>query len=89
MHYNHLAELYYQGGRLKEAEQAYLLSVYMVPNRFKTRYDLFTFYCGTKQKTKAIETGGAIMTLPVKVPSRQVSRIQHDVIEKLEALNQN
>jgi hypothetical protein len=86
-HYSLLAELYYKRGRMKEAEQAYLLSIYMVPNRFQTRYDLFMFYCLTQQKAKAIATGRAIMALPVKIPSGQVSRIQHEVIEKLETLN--
>ena len=83
LHYDHLAGLYYKNGKIKEAEQAYLTAVYMVPNRFKTRYDLFLFYNKTHQYAKAVKTGRDILQLPVKVPSVTISNIRKYIADTL------
>jgi tetratricopeptide (TPR) repeat protein len=81
-----LGNCYYLTNQHKKAETTLLKSVYIVPNRLSSRYQLFTFYCNTNQKEKAITCGNAIIRLPVKVPSAHAQFIQIKVNEKLNLL---
>jgi tetratricopeptide (TPR) repeat protein len=63
------------------AEYYYLTAVYMVPNRFASRYRLIQFYKLQKQNQQAANWIGLTLNLPVKIPSEKVDRI-------LEQLNQ-
>jgi len=68
------------------AEKAFLEAVYMVPNRFGTRYRLFNFYLETKQYRKAENTGQQLLVLPIKIPSAQVNYIRESVHMKMHNL---
>jgi len=74
--YQKLGDCYFRLGKLKQAEDAYLTSIYMVPNRLKTRLALFEFYRSTNQTEKAITIARLTLTLPVKIPSVQASNIK-------------
>jgi tetratricopeptide (TPR) repeat protein len=74
-----LANCYYKTHQLREAEAAYQLAVYMVPNRFTSRYYLFEFYQRTGRREEALQTGTGILKLPVKIPSLQVNVIKEAV----------
>ena len=86
MLYEELADCYFRTGQWGKAENAYLTLIYMVPNRFTSRFYLFNFYDQTKQAAKAITTGRSILSLPVKVPSTQVSYIKETVQARLQQL---
>ena len=77
--YMSLGTCYHQVGRYDEAERTFLKSVYMVPNRFESRFALFTYYIETDRKEEASYWGKSIMELPVKVPSARVDMIRKDV----------
>lgn len=77
--YQMLADCYYKNGKLKEAEDAYLNSMYRVPNRFKTRFSLFKFYIQTQRFKEASSVGKDILNLPVKVVSAEVMQIKKQV----------
>lgn len=79
-----LATCYEQTNQPEAAEAAYETAIYMVPNRFTYRYYLFTFYKNTAQKRKAALAARSISTLPVKIPSLQVTAIQKEVIAWLQ-----
>jgi tetratricopeptide (TPR) repeat protein len=74
-----LATCYEHTYQLDAAETAHETAVYMVPNRFTYRYNLFAFYKHTGQQNKAVQTARNISTLPVKIPSLQVVAIQQEV----------
>lgn len=78
-----LADCYYRNGSFNKAEMAYRNAINMVPNRFVPRYSLFNYYMETKQLQKARHVGISILTLPVKVPSNEISLIKKSVRDKL------
>ena len=63
------ASIAYEQGQLAQAEKDYRTSMYMVPNRMRSRYELFNFYLITKDTPNAITWGHSILQMPVKVPS--------------------
>jgi tetratricopeptide (TPR) repeat protein len=77
--YLKLAECYFQTGRYAMAEQAYETAINMVPNRFTGRYYLFDFYKKTGQVQKAIVIAQFISTMPVKIPSAQITQIKSEL----------
>jgi hypothetical protein len=81
--YLQLANCYMAQGSRAQAEQAYWAAIYARPNRFLPRFCLFDFYCKTNQPGKAITVGKTIISLPVKIPSTQVSYIKQAVSRKL------
>jgi len=76
MDFQILAECYYRLSRFPESEEQYLNAIYRVPNRFGTRYALFSFFLNTDQTQKARRIGYEILNLPVKVPSERVEHIK-------------
>lgn len=78
-----LGENYEQLGEYAKAEKAYLTAVYMVPNRFKSRYILFRFYVHQGCSSQVRHWGNSILSLPAKVPSLQVNIIRENVLEEL------
>ena len=84
--YLQLGHCYFRTGELQKAEEAYLKAVYIVPNRFETRYALFNFYDKTQEIDKMILWGNSIKALPVKVPSLQVILIKEMVANRLESM---
>jgi hypothetical protein len=79
MYYNQLAYVYYLNKKNEKAEQAYLLAVHMVPNRFVTRFGLYNFYKNTNQSKKAIKIRADILSLPVKIPSIEIDFIRQSL----------
>lgn len=71
-----LAETLQQQQRYQEAEAALQKAIYMVPNRFLPRFQLFNLYLATAQQQKADSVGDAILQLPVKIPSPVVTSIK-------------
>lgn len=58
-------------GNFREAEKYYLKTVYMVPNRMASRYDLMNFYFSRRDTLGAIKWANSILNMPVKVPSEK------------------
>lgn len=77
--YTQLADCYYKMGRQAEAEPAYRQAVYLAPNRFTSRFNLFNYYRQTGQQTKAMEAAKELLSIPVKIPSLQVTYIRNTV----------
>ena len=63
-------------GNFNQAEKDYQTAVYMVPNRMKTRFELFKFYLDKGDTTKARLWGTSILTMPVKVPSPVADKLK-------------
>lgn len=82
-YYVNLADIYALLGDYSKAEHAYLQAIYMVPNRFTSRYSLYRLYKQTHQYSNAATARYQILHLPVKVPSRLIDDI------KIELLNNN
>lgn len=78
-----LADSYIKTERYQLAEQVIKHAVYMVPNRFSSRYKLFQIYLKNGNKVAAIKCGEEILALPVKIPSIRVDRIRSEVKEAL------
>ncbi len=71
-----MGQLYYEHGDVGTAEFHFLKSVYIVPNRFKSREMLVDFYIRCRQAEKAREWAKSSFSFPVKVPSVQVFHIK-------------
>ncbi|TCC88042.1 hypothetical protein EZ428_20175 [Pedobacter frigiditerrae] len=67
---------YKELGRFKQAEAAFLQSVYMVPNRFVPREALYQFYLRNKQYEQASYWRKIILTMSVKIPSERIEAIK-------------
>lgn len=74
--YADVGECLLQKGEIVKAEGAFLISVNMVPNRFNNRFMLYQFYQRTNQINKAKECAHTMMSIPVKVQSKQVDAIK-------------
>ena len=72
------ARIYEEKGDLQNAERYYLRAVYMVPNRFQSRYDLMQFYMANADKTRAAFWANSILKLPEKIPSQRTKRIKEE-----------
>ncbi|WP_173003213.1 O-antigen ligase family protein [Chitinophaga sp. SYP-B3965] len=77
-----LGEAYEETGDLKQAEAVMLKAVYMVPNRFGSKMELFSFYQRYKRFNQAEKWGKIILEQPVKIPSDQVERIKKYISEQ-------
>lgn len=77
--YTTLGECYYKQNKNDRAECAFVMSINLVPNRFKSRFALFNFYKDTRQTKKAIACGQAILTLPIKIPSFKIEQIKSTI----------
>lgn len=56
-------------GLFKEAERDFLHSIYMVPNRMTSRFELMNFYLNAGDSIKARNWAKSIVEMPIKVPS--------------------
>jgi tetratricopeptide (TPR) repeat protein len=72
---NLFAIMYEETGQLKLAEKCHLAAVYMIPNRFESRYKLVGFYLRHKQYETAASWKAITLNLPVKIPSEKVELI--------------
>ncbi|WP_161554614.1 O-antigen ligase family protein [Sinomicrobium soli] len=84
--YVDLGNCYRASGHMEEAEQALLTAVYMVPNRFESRFALFECYMASGQISEATFWGKSILSLPIKILSLRVDKIQEQVARKLRKL---
>jgi len=76
-----------ESGKYKEAEKSYLRTIYMVPNRMASRFDLMKFYLERFDTTKAIHWCKSILTMPVKVPSERTKNMlteTKEILKKIE-----
>lgn len=71
------AKIYEENGWFADAEQYYLKTVRMVPNRFESRWQLTEFYLRQHDTAKALYWAKSIEQLPVKIPSDKVERIKN------------
>lgn len=71
--------LYQEMGMDRQAENALLQSVYIVPNRFVQKEALYNFYIKNKQYKHAAYWRKVILTMPVKVPSERIETIKQTV----------
>lgn len=69
------ADIEQELGMLNEAEKSYLHTIYMVPNRMGSRFDLLKFYTKTKDTSKAIYWANSILNMQIKVPSEKTERL--------------
>lgn len=56
-------------GLFNEAERDFLHSIYMVPNRMTSRFELMNFYLNAGDSIKARNWAKSIVEMPIKVPS--------------------
>jgi hypothetical protein len=59
----------------------YEYAAYMVPNRFRSLYKLFTLYRETGKTQQALEIAQNIVNKPVKVDSYEVQQIKKECID--------
>lgn len=59
---------------------AYYLNwiINFVPNKFSYKYDLLSFYVASKQTARAKQTAKLILSMPVKIPSKDVAYIKKE-----------
>lgn len=74
--YVFLGEAYFQKKMFKEAEYYYKQAIYMVPNRFVSRYKLCLLYKTTQSPEKEIYWLNSIQNLPEKIPSATTKSIK-------------
>lgn len=81
--YLELGTIYQYLNKDREAEEAYLLALHMVPNRFTSRLTLFDFYIHTSQYVRAKAIGEETLNIPIKIPSRKVNLIKAEIAKKM------
>lgn len=69
------AKIYEEKQQYAMAEQYYLTTVYMVPNRFESRYNLVLFYKEQHKDSLSARWTSLTRSLPVKIPSEKVNSI--------------
>src|SRR5690606_36004193 len=81
--YMNLGKCYARLGR--DSDAAYFLekAIYMVPNRFETRFALLEFYHDLERWEEARYWAETIVSLPIKVPSARVDWIITTTKERL------
>ncbi|MEO5563176.1 MAG: O-antigen ligase family protein [Chitinophagaceae bacterium] len=70
----------------KQAEEDYLTSTYMVPNRVTSRFELFQYYLSIQDTIHAIFWGNSVLNMKIKVPSEATNRLQKKTFIDLKAL---
>jgi O-antigen ligase len=80
------ASIAYELGNLKQAETDYKTALYMVPNRMRSRHELFNFYLTIKDTVNAIYWGKSILNMSVKVPSSTTANLLKQTKNRLQAL---
>lgn len=76
--YKLLGDFYLFNDKIKEAENAYLMSINMVPNRFVPRQTLLHLYIVQKKFIEAENIAKKIISLSVKINSEQVNSIKKE-----------
>jgi hypothetical protein len=76
------AAIEFERGDMAQAEEDFKTALYMVPNRMKTRFELFRFYLDTRDTVQALFWGNSILNMPVKIPSATIE----DLKEKTRSL---
>lgn len=71
----------------QEAEANYKTALYMVPNRIRSRYDLFEFYLRRKDTLHAIYWAKSIANMPIKIPSEITENFQGQAKKLLHELS--
>ena len=79
--YMRLGNAYLRTGNYQKAEETYQMSIFMVPNRFQSRYQLYKLYKQTKQYQKALACANSILALPVKIPSYEINKIKMELMK--------
>jgi tetratricopeptide (TPR) repeat protein len=70
------AQLHEERGEMGKAEYYYQQQVYMIPNRFESRFNLMQFHLRQNNRRLAKRCAASIASLPVKIPSAKVERIR-------------
>lgn len=81
--YKLLGDFYFFNDKIKDAENAYLMAINMVPNRFLPRRSLLQLYIFQKKQAEAKKVAERIISLSVKIDSEQVNRIKNEAIKFL------
>lgn len=87
--YKLLGDFYLFNDKIKEAENAYLMSINMVPNRFVPRQTLLRLYIVQKKFIEAEKVANNIIYLSVKINSKQVNNIKQEASNFLSNQNKN
>lgn len=69
------ADIEFELGMYNAAEASYLRTIYMVPNRMGSRFDLLNFYVNLNDTSSAIYWSNSILNMPIKVPTERVNSI--------------
>jgi hypothetical protein len=78
-----------KNGDFKKAESDYLTSVYMVPKKFKPKYELMNFYLATNQIEKALYWAKLIYSFPIKIPSEMINKYKLAALKIIQLHNSN
>lgn len=85
--YNYLGNNYKAMGQYDKAEQSYLRSSFITPNRHYPEYLLMKLYNDTGKKTEASEKAQFLIDKPVKVISPVIRLIRNEAEKTLESSN--
>lgn len=64
-------------GKYEEAIKSYRFLSYLMPSRFKPKYEMMMLYLEIKDTVQARQIAKQIVEMPVKIPSDEVERIQN------------
>lgn len=72
------AESHRDNGNYTQAEAEFRWLIWYVPNRFRPRYELMNMYQYMGAHSKAVQMARVILSLPVKIPSGEVTQFKTD-----------
>jgi tetratricopeptide (TPR) repeat protein len=82
-----LAQAYKKTGNYQKAIENYQWLCNYLPNKFGTKLELLTLYVAVNDSVNARKTAHTILTMPVKIPSREVDRIKNETTGILQRLH--
>ncbi len=71
-------------GQYEAAEQAYIRSSFVTPNRHYPEYLLMKLYDDTGREKEAVDKARHLIEKPVKINSQIIRRIRHEAAKILE-----
>lgn len=81
--YNYMGNNYKATGQHHQAEQAYIRSSLITPNRHYPQYLLMKLYSDTGREDKAVEKAKLLMNKPVKINSPSIKLIRNEATKIL------
>ncbi len=84
--YQLIGDAYFKMGNYQLAEQNFLMSLYIAPNRFASRQKLVELYAAQRDTTSELKWLNAIIELPEKIPSSFTRNTKKNAYKRIEIL---